>query len=740
MQDMIYKSPKIADQLLKKNIKSLNFNFSLLEENEDEGNRSQYEFFISEEKLKTMISKSIRLDKPKRWYMGNWGAQKVNIFAVLNKSNELENKEDSDKYDIDDIMSTVSEISLPNQTRNKIREIMTTRSIDEYFPKSEGEESVSPRSKPNTQLNSDKFKLLAIKENTVKTIQKTKIKNKNRNKIMNHDDFVYLYKNFYSFRKIFPDSNKITTKLNTNYHFDIKINKYLLYLYYSNVKDYLIFVENRDKLKKINTSRSDFNGLAVSHRGLNYFIQNYNKVTKDISLILSSNVNKRREKIEQLREKLDSVKILHTENEDINNLRVMSYMDLIFYPPDMNLPNKNDLIEKYNVKKKVSKNKKMYNKNYFDNKFIENVHSNNNATNMEYSLIMNENNKSTYYQNFHIEISPVTENKNFLNFYSEINQKANNDINIAKKRSILQSIDQISNLTIMSIEVFCEGQEELTWHYERDQILAIMCVVHDENSRFNYSLSNLPYFYYKFIITTYPDRNISKRYNYNNYIIGPEYLGFKKDKIDYDNLTEIFQTKDEIGLFLKFIELFNKFDPDIIVGYETEMLSISYVIRRAEFLGIPIRSLISRNNTTDLANNYTEQHIREILRKKINEGLFKKSASAPITDHMEIKYLEQKFGKVSKITGRILMNLWRLLEGELKLINYKLENVVFHFLKIREASFKQSFLLKLYESNEINKVLFILNYYMKRAKYNLILLDDLDIISRDAQFTKSKKK
>lgn len=99
--------------------------------------------------------------------------------------------------------------------------------------------------------------------------------------------------------------------------------------------------------------------------------------------------------------------------------------------------------------------------------------------------------------------------------------------------------------------------------------------------------------------------------------------------------------------------------------------------------------------------------------------------------------MEQKFGKVLKLKGRVIMNLWRILESEIKLTNYKIENLIFQVLKIREPEFTKKKLLEWYKSNDSRKVVYSLLYFMKRTTYNLILLEELDFINRDVQFTKS---
>lgn len=40
--------------------------------------------------------------------------------------------------------------------------------------------------------------------------------------------------------------------------------------------------------------------------------------------------------------------------------------------------------------------------------------------------------------------------------------------------------------------------------------------------------------------------------------------------------------KDEFELYSKVIEIFHRHDPDILVGWETEVMGIGYLCKRAE--------------------------------------------------------------------------------------------------------------------------------------------------------------
>lgn len=299
-------------------------------------------------------------------------------------------------------------------------------------------------------------------------------------------------------------------------------------------------------------------------------------------------------------------------------------------------------------------------------------------------------------------------------------------------------------MTIISIEIQCEGREGKVWHHKLDKINSIFCCIHDENAFINYTNNNCidpnfreNYNNYSFLITTNKKKNFCKKIN-KHYILSPEYLGYSNDNFKNSEIVEVFQVADEILLFKKFIEMFSCYDPDIVIGYETEMLSIAYILRRADFLGIKIYKYLSRENFTE---DFDEERIRLdlIQRNLVNKNLNDKEDKY-YDDPKKIKYLEQKFGKIIKLKGRIIINLWRVLSHELKLIDYSLENVVFHVLKIREPRFNNQILQEFYNSNKSNYILFCLNYYMKRAKYNLQMIDELDLITREVQFTRSKKK
>ena len=97
---------------------------------------------------------------------------------------------------------------------------------------------------------------------------------------------------------------------------------------------------------------------------------------------------------------------------------------------------------------------------------------------------------------------------------------------------------------------------------------------------------------------------------------------------------------------------------------------------------------------------------------------------------------KMKYGNMIKIRGRIIIDVWRKMSEEIKSNDYSLENIVFLALNIRESQFDYFTLKKMLQSKKINNIIYVLNYYLKRTKYNLILLNKYDIINRCTQFVK----
>lgn len=81
------------------------------------------------------------------------------------------------------------------------------------------------------------------------------------------------------------------------------------------------------------------------------------------------------------------------------------------------------------------------------------------------------------------------------------------------------------------------------------------------------------------------------------------------------------------------------------------------------------------------------------------------------------------------ITGRVVLNVWRLMRSELDLTSYTLETMVWHVLHQRVPKFSHRTLTSWYCSSPRSRI-HTLRYYSDRARLSLELLDECNVIGR----------
>ena len=660
----------------------------------------------------------------------------------LNDNNNINSQEDSNYFDKEEIEEqeqieldlscfnscrTLNEQSFNNQSRKLLKVILTNKTFEQcYFeePKILEEEEDDNINQDNFN---DKYNLLA---------------NKKRNKIIrannkkNKEDYFYkIFNNLYWFHypELHVNKKKIILKLmKNNYHYNILINPNLNNLFYSNHFDYKNFYllnYQMNKTIQINNQNS-----------LQTMMNKINKIRLDFREIQSSSINKRNTLIFKEKEKLK--KIQESEFSEIDENDQLFFFDkysLIFIPKKGKRIKKGEVIKRIKDKKDYYQKKKEYEIKYFKNLLykeedlpkIENISLNE-------TIIYNQINKTIIHQKYENEISPITEKKyisnydiSSLNFLGIIESSQKNE-----KISILNNIKQLeksSCMTILSVEVFANSESNLLFNFDNEEILSVFISIHDFNAKSNSFIFNNEYNYYNLIITSYPNKNIAKRYNYSNFILSPEYFSYSKNNYDKSNMIEIIFVKDEIGILKKFSEIIIKYDPDIITGFETGLLSIGYIVNRGRILGIPLNLILSRINN-GLDKIFTEEFMRTTSYQSKFE--IKTESIRDYNDPKKINYLKNKLGNKINIKGRIILNLWRVLEHEIKLNDYSFENIIFHSFQIREPKIEYLEMKKYYNSKIRKNIIFIFSYYQQRAKYNLLLLKKYDIINRCCQFVK----
>jgi DNA polymerase zeta len=161
----------------------------------------------------------------------------------------------------------------------------------------------------------------------------------------------------------------------------------------------------------------------------------------------------------------------------------------------------------------------------------------------------------------------------------------------------------------------------------------------------------------------------------------------------------------ELDLLVRMVEIVRTHDPDILTGYEVHRGSWGYLIERA-------RLKYDYNLNDEFSRMKTQSH-----------GRFGKEADRWGFNHTSS----------IQITGRHMINIWRAMRGELNLLQYTLENVVFHMLHRRVPHYAWRDLTSWYTSGRPADLAKVLNYFTTRVLLDLAILDGHEVITRTSE-------
>lgn len=167
----------------------------------------------------------------------------------------------------------------------------------------------------------------------------------------------------------------------------------------------------------------------------------------------------------------------------------------------------------------------------------------------------------------------------------------------------------------------------------------------------------------------------------------------------------------EAELIMALVELVRKWDPDIFAGYEIELASWGYIFQRCQVMNIDIVPLLSRIPTQKIAK-------------------FQKNEDDAMANEEQGVEYESEY----KLYGRILLDVWRLLRGEIALTSYTFENCMYHIMHRRYPLYTHEKLTRLYTRNIDRHI--VIEYYKDRAKGTLEIMNQLDLIGRTCELAK----
>jgi DNA polymerase zeta len=180
--------------------------------------------------------------------------------------------------------------------------------------------------------------------------------------------------------------------------------------------------------------------------------------------------------------------------------------------------------------------------------------------------------------------------------------------------------------------------------------------------------------------------------------------GYAK-RIAKQTSVEVEYEEDELDVINTLVDIVREFDPDILTGYEVHNGSWGFLIERARL-----------KYEYDLCDEFSRM-------KSLSHGRFGKDADRWGFTHTS----------TIKVTGRHMINIWRAMRGELKLLQYTIENVVFHLLHKRIPHYPHKDLTAWYKSSKPRDLAKVLDYFLSRVQLNLELLEVNELVSRTSE-------
>ncbi|KFY58978.1 hypothetical protein V496_05878 [Pseudogymnoascus sp. VKM F-4515 (FW-2607)] len=169
--------------------------------------------------------------------------------------------------------------------------------------------------------------------------------------------------------------------------------------------------------------------------------------------------------------------------------------------------------------------------------------------------------------------------------------------------------------------------------------------------------------------------------------------------------THVFEESSELDLLVRIVEIVRTYDPDILTGYEVHNCSWGYLVERAKL-------------------KYDYDLCEELSRMRTHS----RGHSERDSDKWGLRHTS-----AISVTGRHMINIWRAMRNELNLLQYTMENVVFHLLHRRIPHYSWRDLTSWYTSGKFADLAKVIDYYLCRVQLNLAILDQNELITRTSE-------
>ncbi|KAG5347806.1 REV3L polymerase, partial [Acromyrmex charruanus] len=242
-------------------------------------------------------------------------------------------------------------------------------------------------------------------------------------------------------------------------------------------------------------------------------------------------------------------------------------------------------------------------------------------------------------------------------------------------------------LTLLSLEVHAVTREDLLPDPQYDSITALFYAIYNDAPT---------------------DATTNEQIEHAAIIVNSNSISARLNKIHSASARcPILYVATEQDAFNSLVKLIERHNPDILLGWEVEALSWGYVFQRAFYLGL---------------NNFPLR-----ISRVPHMQIYSKSDAHAIE--------KDDIGDV-KVSGRNLLDVWRIMRHEAALLTYTFENVMHHVLHERVPcpSFKTLSTWWKQESMIIKSR--VIHHYIVRVVGTLKLLSHLDVIGRTCELAR----
>ncbi|KAM3371790.1 hypothetical protein ACQJBY_018940 [Aegilops geniculata] len=257
-------------------------------------------------------------------------------------------------------------------------------------------------------------------------------------------------------------------------------------------------------------------------------------------------------------------------------------------------------------------------------------------------------------------------------------------------------------LTILSIEVFAESRAELRPDPRFDAINVVSLAVEDDGDNT---------VEVRVLIRGNNDKSQGRR-NLDG-VIGCSVDVFPEER----------------DLLNHLIDALCSIDPDILVGWEIQLGSLGFLAERAAYLGIGLLKRISRTLP------HESKHPPKNLAHESSQVPEASPADDVIVDVSENDWSHTHASGVH-VGGRIVLNLWRLMRGEVKLNNYSLEAVADEVLRRKVPLVPNKTLNRWFATGPGRGRHRCIEYVSSRAMLNLEIINQLDLVNRTSELAR----